>query len=372
MHRGITTGLLIGLVVAWAAGWAGGAPAARPGKNAPAVADSDAPCAPGATSPEIKTSGGEWSYFVYLPKAYTPARKWPVLFVMSPSGGNAGMLKRYIEGAEMNNWILAGSRQSKNNFAQSEQAVRAMVTDVCKKLPVDPKRMYSSGFSGGARMAFWLAQELKTKGFAGVLACGAGGNPELMSPKTVMFGLSGSNCFNRWDMACTLKRMRNDLSRLRFFIGKHAWADAVLIKYAMTWLNACYLKVTPPGSTALDGEKKQLVAGIQAEIQQATATNPEKAYDWALCLAAVATAPTAPEQQPLQTLLKNPKVQLYVAGLKDMDLFVKKHFATSVMDYVNNNGTPAAKRDADRLAAKYAATGLAELFAKMGEPAGKP
>lgn len=70
--------------------------------------------------------------------------------------------------------------------------------------------------------------------------------------------------------------------------------------------------------------------------------------------------------------MKNPKVMLYVNGLKDLDQFVKKHFATNVMDYKNNNGTEAAKRDADRLAAKYKETGLAELFTKMGVPSVKP
>jgi dienelactone hydrolase len=327
---------------------------------------------PGKTSAEIKVSGAaKWSYFVYVPKSYTPDRKWPVMFIMSPGGGNPEMLMRYIDGAEMNNWILVGSVQARNEFNQFDEAIKAMVADVCKKMPVDLKRMYASGFSGGARMSFWLSEEMKSKSFAGVLACGAGGQPDKMSPKTVVFGLCGSNCFNRWDMACTLKQVKNDMSRLRFFPGNHVWAEAVYITYATTWLNACYLKGAPTSNSALVAEKKQMIAKIQTEIEKETESNPEKAYDWAVCLGIFASSPTAAGNQPMPALLKNPKIQLYAAGLKDMDVFVRKFFATDAMDSVNNNGTPAAKREAGRLAKKYAETGLAATFEKMGEPSVK-
>lgn len=326
------------------------------------------PCEPGKTSDEIKVPGTQWSYFVYVPKAYAADRKWPVMFIMSPGGGDAGMLQRYVDGAEMNNWILAGSVQSKNEFDQSEVAVKAMVTDVCKKLPVDMRRLYASGFSGGARMSFWLAEDMKAKAFAGVLACAAGGHSERLSPRTTIYGLSGTNCFNRWDMACTLRDTKNDLSRLRFFAGGHDWADTVYLTYGMTWLNACYLKTAAAGNPGLTEEKKQLLAKIAAEIAKETEANPEKAYDWAVCQGLFYASPAAAGNESLQALLKNPKVQLYVAGYKDMGQFVKKVFATNAQDYKTNNGPLTAKREADRLAKKYADTSLAELFTKMGEP----
>lgn len=330
------------------------------------------PCEPGQTSDEIKAvAKPEWSYFVYLPKDYTPTRKWPVMFIMSPGGGGAGALGRYVEGAEMNNWILACSVQSRNNFDRSGDAIMAMVDDVARRLPIDPKRMYSSGFSGGSRQAFGLAKVMKNKGFAGVLACGAGGHPEVMSPKTVVFGLCGSNCFNRWDMACTLKGTKNQQSRLRFFPGNHDWAEAPLIKYGTTWLNACHMNTAQKTSESIV-EQNRLIEKIRAEILREKDTDPEKAYDWVLCLSVMSPSQTANANAMQEALLKNPKVAKYAAGLKEMDLFIKKHFATSVMDYLNNNGTPAAKKDAEQLAKKYADTSLATLFTRMGEPSVKP
>ena len=129
----------------------------------------------GKKSEEIKVPVTEWSYHVYLPTSYTTDRKWPVLFIMSPVGGNAGTLDRYIQGAEMNNWILAVSVQSKNGSEVTEAPITAMVDDVCKRLPIDPKRIYSSGMSGGTRMAFWLSEEMK--GFRGCSCVRSGWTP---------------------------------------------------------------------------------------------------------------------------------------------------------------------------------------------------
>ena len=326
----------------------------------------------GVKSEEISCGNNpKWSYFVYLPKAYSPDRKWPVLFIMSPVGGNAATMDRYIPGAEMNQWILAVSVQSKNGDDVTEEPITAMVEDVCTRLPADTKRLYASGMSGGARMAFWLSEQMKSKGFAGVLACGAGGTPEKMSSKTAVFGLCGYNCFNRWDMACTFKDLKNGSSRLRFFVGNHTWADAGMITYGMAWLNACTLKSMPQLNAAI-AEKNRFIGLVQDEISQSAESDPEKAYEWAICLSQASSAPSVAKSPQLAALLKNPKVQAYVSAMKDVDQFVKRHFATDPMDYKNNNGTEAAKRDAERLAAKNKDTCLAELFTRMGEPAVKP
>jgi len=157
-------------------------------------------------------------------------------------------------------------------------------------------------------MAFWLAEQMKSKGFAGVLACGAGGTPDKLSSKTVVFGLCGSNCFNRWDMACTFKRLKNNSSRLRFFVGNHTWADADLITYAMAWLNACCLKTMPQMNAAVE-EKKHFVALVQENIRQASESDPERAYEWAVCLSQVSAAPSLATSPQLLARMGEPSVK---------------------------------------------------------------
>ena len=108
---------------------------------------------------------------------------------MSPGGGNKGDLERYKPGAERNRWILAISKESKNGFEGSQKAIDSMLKHVTSKLPIDKKRLYTTGFSGGARMAFATARNYRD--IAGVIPCGAGGG--LGTPKQVAYGLCGSN-----------------------------------------------------------------------------------------------------------------------------------------------------------------------------------
>ncbi|MFC1498160.1 SHD1 domain-containing protein [Verrucomicrobiota bacterium] len=342
------------------------------GKDKPKPA-LDIPWPIGAVSEEIKTSDkSDWSYYLYLPKSFRSDRKWPVLFTMSPGGGNAKTLGRYISGAEFNNWIMAVSVQSKNNFNQSGEAIQAMVEDVIKRLPIDEKRMYSTGMSGGARMAFWLAEQTNSKPLAGVLACGAGATRAKLPEDTAIYGLCGSNCFNRWDMACTCKILKNNNSCLRFFVGNHTWADSDLISDGMTWLNLCYLQNVRSTDRQLQQEKADVADKVLAEIERNAEKNPERAYEWALFLSKRKELSSEKATEYLQSLSKHPRIKLYIQALNDLDKFVEKHFATDVMDYLNNNGTKAAKSDADALTEKYKETVLAELFQKMGEPARTP
>jgi hypothetical protein len=331
------------------------------------------PLEAGKTSREIRVADDEkWSYFVYAPNSYNAERKWPVMFVMSPGGGSAGVLTRYIPGAELNNWLLVVSVQARNDFKDGQKAVTAMVADVLKRFPVDDERLYSSGMSGGSRRAAALARDHKGKPFAGVLACGAGAPLDEIPSKTAAFGLCGSNCFNRWDMACSFVNIKNKNCALRFFIGNHNWANAEDITYAMTWLNAAGLGKAPQANKARVAERSTLANAIRAEVERCKATEPEKAYDWACCLTLVTPGTGSLPVKEMQELMRNPKVKMYAEGLQAMDGFVKKHFATSMMDFENRNGTPAAKKDAERLAEKYKDTGLAELFVRMGEPSVKP
>ena len=130
-----------------------GAPLAAAPGGAPA---DDLPYPLGKATAEI-SCGDEFSYFLYLPTSLRKAVKHPVVFVMNPGRGIAGTADRYRPGAERNRWIIAVSKQSKNGYDGSQKAVDSMIRHVTGKLPVDPKRLYASGFSGGSRMAFATA-----------------------------------------------------------------------------------------------------------------------------------------------------------------------------------------------------------------------
>ncbi len=329
----------------------------------------------GKVTDEIKCGNRErWSYHLYLPSFFNPTREWPVLFVMSPGGGSPGTLNRYVNGAEKNGWMLAVSRQSKNGFDKSEEAVLAMIEDVRAKHPVDEDRMYSSGFSGGARMAFVVAKQLKREPLAGVLACGAGGNPASVDRGTVVYGLSGTNCFNRWDMACTHEKLRNDDSRLWFFPGNHEWANAELIFDGMCWLNGCYLKDARTSNANAKKEKYRYTMMMLEHIRGLIEDNPERAYRLARFMDDfdVPREFTGDLRSILAALRQKPAIKEYDKAEKAMYDLASEYFATNPMDYRNNNCPEKLTKDAEKLAQKYKDLDLAETIRKMGNPAPTP
>lgn len=196
---------------------------------------------PGVISGPITCENdGDWSYHLYLPEAFHTGRNWPVWFVMSPGGGSGGgALKRYREGAERFGCILAVSVESKNGFEESDEAVEAMAADVPARLPIEDGLLFTSGFSGGSRMAFLLGE--RNRDVCGVLACGSGGGIYLsendfresqLRRSTYVYSLMGTNCFNRTE-SFESHQAYDDDCRLRFFPGGHAWAQSPLIAQGM-------------------------------------------------------------------------------------------------------------------------------------------
>lgn len=320
----------------------------------------DLPHPLGQTTGEI-AADGTYHYYLYLPKSLEQGKKHPVVFVMNPGGGGAGTTGSYEAGAERNQWIIAVSKESKNGFAQSGQAISAMIESVKKTLPIDEDRMYLSGFSGGSRMAFELSD--KYKGMAGLIPCGAGG--QTGSRKQVAYGLCGSNCFNRNDMARSFKEIRAKGSVLRYFEGQHVWAGSELLEDAITHLNGIFLKDNKSDYSA---EYARYIAEVEKLIEENKADNPKRAFMWADFLvknnfsSAVAKAVHG-------SLKSDSSNQLYVDGLEDVRKFAEKTFGATGGS--QSKADPAIAAKCLREAEKYSGTEWQQILKKMAEDAQK-
>ncbi|MFH0953130.1 MAG: SHD1 domain-containing protein [Verrucomicrobiota bacterium] len=322
----------------------------------------------------------EWSYLLYLPSTFKPDRKWPVLYILGPGGGSEYDVQRYVKGAEFNGWILAMSTQRRNGFDDSGKAVRAMDHHVRRTLPIDEDMVFITGMSGGTRDAFWYASEEgrsfagdRKLHFAGVLACGAGTEYPL-TRKTVTYGLCGSNCFNRWDMACSFKTLLNRDWRLRFFPGNHDWANDDLLMDAMCWLEGYCLKNAKATDPQIAERREAYLTRMLGRIKSLAQSDVERAYDAAAFLADFPLPGPALTgvNECLQELLKKPEVQLYVQGLKDMEKFVDKFYGQNPNGLREENGSHGVQGPAEKYATKYAGTSLAEVFRRMGQRSVEP
>lgn len=330
-----------------------------------ATAD-ETPLRAGVINKEVRCQkAADFSYLLYLPSEYTPARAagWPVLFVMGPDGGTEEGIGRYVKGAELNGWIVAMSMQARDGYDRPLSAVGAMVEDVIRRLEVDERRCYAGGMGTGARLAFRLANR-KPELIIGILPCGAGDFGNRYDTRALAYGLCGAYCYSRWDMTITFEEHIRERGRLRYFEGGHLWADENLMLDAMTWLNGKYLsqKGTPE---EIDRFSEKLF-NLMTERYE---SDPYFVYETARVLAEIRNAPHAESAQRIaDKLAEDPRIQLYVQGLAAVRKFANRHFNTEVEDFKNNRLTKRQVEEAENLSALYGETPLGPVIRGFAMP----
>jgi len=218
------------------------------------------------------------SYALYLPSAYTPQKKWPVVYAFDPGAEGDYPVSRYHEVAEKYGYILAGSNNSQNFLGASEgTAIQAMLEDVEERFSLDPARIYTTGFSGGARVATLVALRCTDScKIAGVVADGAT-YPGSASPSAkdsfLYFMALGETDFNYPEVVETrlAKERFGSPYRMRLFPGPHQWAPAAVFEEAVEWfqLRAMRAGAIPKDEAFIAEQRKRALA----EAGQAEATH---------------------------------------------------------------------------------------------------
>jgi dienelactone hydrolase len=197
----------------------------------------------GTITPQVRCKADpSQSYAVYLPKGYTSSRVWPVVYGYSPSGTGMEVVQHLRSGAQLYGYIVVGSNNAKNGpWPPIEKAIRHLEKDVRKRFSVDRKRQYACGFSGGARMSFWMANRYKLRG---VIACSGGFSGEGTCPKkTRVHALCGVSDPNRPELEDVVKQLgwpHNKKIVFSTFSGGHAWPPDDLLKKALYKMDPQY------------------------------------------------------------------------------------------------------------------------------------
>jgi pimeloyl-ACP methyl ester carboxylesterase len=213
------------------------------------------------------------SYAVYVP--LRGAREpLPILYFFDSHGVGALPLRKYRALAEADGFILVGSNNSKNgnDWTTTEAIWNRLFEDTQKRLHIMAGRVYTCGFSGGAKVASYLA--IQHSVIRGVIANGAG-LPDGVSAGDFHFSFTA--IAGEGDMNMTeLVAITNDLDRthtwhrILFFDGKHEWAPEATMRIAFEGLqfDAMRTKLIPREGAAIDGylssSKSRLAAAMQA------------------------------------------------------------------------------------------------------------
>jgi dienelactone hydrolase len=217
----------------------------------------------------VCTENPAQSYALYLPTSYSADKPSAIIYVFDPAAKGAVAVEAIRPAAEKYGYIVAGSNNSRNGpLGGGAEAVNAVFQDTHQHYAIDDRRIYTAGFSGGARLATQLALFCKTC-IAGVIANGAG-FPVNVSP-TKKFGFAyflaiGNADFNFPEMAA-LRHQFEEIHadyRIRVFDGTHEWAPPEVWNDALRWMDVQAMR-----SGAVAKDVKQIEQIFQEELEEA-------------------------------------------------------------------------------------------------------
>ncbi|MCX6272604.1 MAG: hypothetical protein NTU44_15565 [Bacteroidetes bacterium] len=195
------------------------------------------------------------SYALYLPSSYDATHTWPVIIAFDSHGDGRMPVYLLQEQAEKYSYIVIGSNNSKNGLSTEVTSgiYDALLADASWRFSLDKNRIYTMGFSGGARVAAY--QALTKPGIKGVIGCSAG-FPGISSPPSTVFdflGIAGNFDFNLLEM----RRLMTTLDQspiphvLMTFDGIHEWPPKEMIPDIFFWLqlNAMKSRLIPVDTT---------------------------------------------------------------------------------------------------------------------------
>jgi tetratricopeptide (TPR) repeat protein len=186
------------------------------------------------------------TYDLYLPTAFDPVRRWPLLMVFDPRSRGKLAAEIFVPGAERFGWIVASSNNTRSDgpMEPNSRAVNAMFPDLMARLPVDDRRIYAGGFSGGAMVA-WVVGA-RTGQLAGVISVGGRAVEGFADqpPDFALWAAAGRHDFNHHPTRSLDELAGRGLRahRLEFFEGEHAWFSAEEASRALAWMEVVAMR----------------------------------------------------------------------------------------------------------------------------------
>ena len=201
---------------------------------------------------------------LYLPKGYTPDKTYPVIFFFDAHARGWLPIKKYHRLADSLKYILAASNDSQNgqSTAKRNEIIYAFMADVEHRFQVDSQRIYTAGFSGGARIAAGIG--LFNKSVAGIIGCAAGNPQTLKTGRTdlTMIEVVGNKDFNYLEMNLLEQKLESvhQPHQLLIFDGKHDWPPENVMQHAFLFLETDAMRRN------LIPIKKSLIQEIESEL----------------------------------------------------------------------------------------------------------
>ena len=180
------------------------------------------------------------SYSIYIPEKPDNNAPFPVIFCFDPHARGWLPVEKYKSLADELGFVLVGSNNSKNGLPMEEAGAifRYMLNDLSMQINIDKNRISTLGFSGGGRIAAWLAGQ--NEKINSVISCGAGLPPKMYITTLdfnylVLIGNQDFNYSEIWKISSVPQGDEKPMDYL-VFDGKHEWPPEELMGEAFLWI----------------------------------------------------------------------------------------------------------------------------------------
>lgn len=214
----------------------------------PVIISAQTDFTPGQIQPKVVCrENAEHSYALYLPKAYTKDKKWPIVYAFDPGGDGSAPVQLLQEAAEDFGYIVVGSNNSRNGFnIPISEIVRLFWRDTRERFSIDEKQVYTAGMSGGCTIASAIARLSKGE-ISGTLMVGAPLMQDLAESKElpfIVFGSAGNADFNHFHVRDLIEKLQKNGVTCTFvaFDGTHGWCDKQTARQALEWFDLQAMK----------------------------------------------------------------------------------------------------------------------------------
>ncbi|MBN2684229.1 MAG: hypothetical protein JXR40_03020, partial [Pontiellaceae bacterium] len=205
----------------------------------------------------------------------------------------------------------------------NKNTAKRAVKHIIKTLPVDDDRLYFTGNSGGAAMAFYNYDNLNGCG----LMPNIGYNPGVPVPKGDCFFINGAYDYNRYTSASARQDVGKTATQ-RYFNGGHQDAPGWIMIDGMVWLEGRYLAKK---GKKLPKEQLAYENSVIKWIGELTEDEPWRAFYWAQFLEEELTLSSQNEGKVKDLARRLGAVrtnQLYVEALEELDEFAVDELAS--------------------------------------------
>ena len=223
------------------------------------------------------------SYTAYFPVSYKPGVAFPVIIVFDAHARSKIAANKFKQIADEFSYLVIVSNNAKNGLKTINQTINALFDDVFQRFNIDTRRVYTAGFSGGARIASSIA--INKGGIAGVLAV-AGGLPQVgqkVSHKFDFAAIVGIDDFNYQELKALDKQMESLHFPHSLIIAQngHEWPNSKVLHSAVSWLEIQAMKRAdiPVNDNLIRNYSQQMADSINSLVLKNKLYDAKKLYE---------------------------------------------------------------------------------------------